>query len=155
MIAALPKAPSRINPISNPEAATTRRNYILGRMYRLAYIDEEAYETAINEVDAARRHKVQAEVHAPYVAEMVRNEVIGRYGLAAYSAGFEVVTTIDASKQAAADLALNTALRAYSHRHGYRGPEAHASLDEFDSETLPKLAKPCRSCWPSIHRSVG
>jgi len=139
MIAALPKAPSRINPISNPEAATTRRNYILGRMYRLAYIDEEAYETAINEVDEARRHKVQAEVHAPYVAEMVRNEVIGRYGLAAYSAGFEVVTTIDASKQAAADLALNTALRAYSHRHGYRGPEAHASLDEFDSETLPKL----------------
>jgi penicillin-binding protein 1A len=139
MIAALPKAPSRINPISSPEAATTRRNYILGRMYRLAYIDEEAYETAINEVDAARRHKVQAEVHAPYVAEMVRNEVIRRYGLAAYSAGFEVVTTIDASKQAAANLALNTALRAYSHRHGYRGPEAQINPDEVDSETLPKL----------------
>ena len=139
MIAALPKAPSRINPISNPEAATTRRNYILGRMYRLAYIDEEAYETAINEVDEARRHKVKAEVHAPYVAEMVRKEVIGRYGLSAYSAGFEVVTTIDTSKQAAADLALNTALLAYSHRHGYRGPEAQINPDEVDSVTLPKL----------------
>jgi penicillin-binding protein 1A len=139
MIAALPKAPSRINPINNPEAATARRNYILGRMYHLGYIDAEAYETAKNEVDEARRHKVQVEVHAPYVAEMVRNEVIGRYGLSAYNAGFEVVTTIDTSKQAAANLALNKALQAYSRRHGYRGPEAQINPDEIDSETLPKL----------------
>ena len=139
MIAALPKAPSRINPINNPEAATTRRNYILGRMYHLGYIDEEAYETAKNEADEARRHKVQSVVNAPYIAEMVRNEIIERYGLSAYTAGFEVVTTIDAAKQAAANLALNKALQAYSQRHGYRGPEAHASPDEFDSETLPEL----------------
>ena len=139
MIAALPKAPSRINPINNPEAATARRNYILGRMYHLGYIDEGAYETAKNEADVARRHKVQSVVNAPYIAEMVRNEIIQRYGLSAYTAGFEVVTTIDASKQAAANLALNQALQTYSQRHGYRGPEAHASLEEFDSETLPKL----------------
>jgi penicillin-binding protein 1A len=139
MIAALPKAPSRVNPINNLESATIRRNYILGRMYRLGYIDEEAYETAKNEIDEARRHKVQSEVSAPYVAEMVRTEMIRRYGRSAYTAGYKVVTTIDTSKQAAANLALNKALQAYSHRHGYRGPEAQINPDEFDSETLPKL----------------
>ncbi len=139
MIAALPKAPSRINPINNHESATIRRNYILGRMYRLGYIDEEAYETAKNEVDEARRHKVRSEVSAPYVAEMVRNEMVQRYGLSVYTAGYNVVTTIDASKQAAANLALSKALQAYSHRHGYRGPEAQINPDEFDSETMPKL----------------
>ena len=38
MIAGLPKAPSKYNPISNPERALIRRNYILGRMRLLDYI---------------------------------------------------------------------------------------------------------------------
>jgi len=139
MIAALPKAPSRINPINDPESATDRRNYILGRMHRLGFIDYEAFETAVNEVDEASLHKVQSETSAPYLAEMVRDEMIQRYGMSAYTAGYEVVTTIDASKQAAANLALGKALQDYSRRHGYRGPEAHASLVEFDREALPAL----------------
>ena len=139
MIAALPKAPSRINPIHNPEGATARRNYILGRMHRLGYIDDEAFETATNEVDKATLHKVQSKVSAPYLAEMVRNELVRRYGLSVYTAGYEVMTTIDASSQAAANLALHKALLDYSLRHGYRGPEAQVNLDEFDGEALQEL----------------
>ena len=139
MIAALPKAPSRINPVNAPEAATGRRNYILGRMHGLGFIDDEALEAALNEVDEARLHKIQSIASAAYVAEMVRNEMVERFGPAVYTAGYEVVTTIDASNQTAVNLALRKALLDYSRRHGYRGPEARASLDEFSKDDYPEL----------------
>ncbi len=37
MIAGLPKAPSKYNPVVNPERALERRNWILGRMLQLGY----------------------------------------------------------------------------------------------------------------------
>lgn len=40
MIAGLPKAPSRFNPIANPERSMERRNWILGRMLKLGRISE-------------------------------------------------------------------------------------------------------------------
>ena len=70
---------------------------------------------------------------------MVRHEMIERFGPAAYTAGYEVVTTIDAASQTAVNLALRKALLDYSRRHGYRGPEARASLDEFDKDDYPEL----------------
>jgi penicillin-binding protein 1A len=140
MIAALPKAPSRVNPVNNPEAAVERRNYILGRMRQLGYIDTPAYEAAVAEPDGARLHKVQAEVSASYVAEMVRHEMVQRYGPSAYTSGFEVVTTIDAGRQEAANRALRMGLLDYSRRHGYRGPAGHVNLDELsDGERLAML----------------
>ncbi len=134
MIAALPKAPSRINPISNPEAAVDRRNYVLGRMHQLGYLDTAAYEAAVAEPDGARMHRVQAEASAAYVAEMVRHEMVERYGDSVYTSGYEVVTTIDVPRQAAATLALRKDLLDYSKRHGYRGAEASVSLDEVQPE---------------------
>ena len=134
MIAATPKAPSRINPVNSPEGALERRNYILGRMLELGYIDEPVYTAAIAEADGAVLHKVQVEVSAPYVAEMVRSEVVRRYGKAAYTSGMDVVTTIDGERQVFATEALRSDLLAYSLRHGYRGAEAHADLDEVDME---------------------
>jgi len=131
MIAALPKAPSRINPVNNPEAAIDRRNYILGRMQQLGYIDTPDYEAALAEPDGARLHQVEAEVSASYVAEMVRHEMVQRYGPNAYTSGFEVVTTIDAGRQQAANQALRSGLLDYSRRHGYLGAEGHVNLDEL------------------------
>jgi penicillin-binding protein 1A len=140
MIAALPKAPSRVNPVNNPVAAVERRNYILGRMRQLGYIDTPAYEAAVAEPDGARLHKVQAEISASYVAEMVRHEMVQRYGPSAYTSGFEVITTIDAGRQEAANRALRMGLLDYSRRHGYRGPAGHVNLDELsDGERLAML----------------
>jgi penicillin-binding protein 1A len=133
MIAALPKAPSRINPINNPEAAIDRRNYVLGRMHQLGYLDTAAYETAVAEPDGARVHQVQAEASASYVAEMVRNEMVERYGVSVYTSGYEVITTIDVARQVAAAQALRRDLLDYSKRHGYRGAEASVNLDEVES----------------------
>jgi len=140
-IAALPKAPSRINPINDSEATTDRRNYILGRMHQLGYIDRVAWEQAVAEPDAAALHKVKAEVSAAYVTEMVRLELVKRYGTSVYTSGFEVITTLDVTSQAAANAAVHKGLLDYSRRHGYRGAEAHFNLEEHDPGALPALLK--------------
>jgi penicillin-binding protein 1A len=126
MIAALPKAPSRVNPVNNPTAAKIRRNYILGRMYKLGFIDADTHAAARAEVDIAELHTVQSEAQAPWLAEMVRDEMVRRFGPDAYTSGYEVVTTLDADRQAAANAAIRRALIEYSKRHGYRGPEGRA-----------------------------
>jgi penicillin-binding protein 1A len=139
MIAALPKAPSRVNPVNDPEAALARRNYILGRMYSLGYIDTDVYNKALAEADDAEVHNVQVEVSAPYLAEMVRDEMVKRYGEEAYTSGFDVVTTVESSLQATANRALRDALLEYSRRHGYRGPESHVDLAGVALDARPGL----------------
>ena len=76
MIAGLPKAPSRFNPIVNPARALARRNYVLGRMRELEFVSEEEYQTALAAPVTARIHGLATEVEAPYVAEMVRRGLI-------------------------------------------------------------------------------
>lgn len=129
MMAALPKAPSRINPISNPVRAVERRNYVLGRMLELDYITRGEYQAAIAEPDMAFYHGATAEVSAPYVAEMVRARTLDLLGPEAYTGGFEVRTTIDSRLQLAAQEAVETGLLEYDQRHGYRGAEAQVDLD--------------------------
>lgn len=124
MIAGLPQAPSRDNPITNRQAATDRRNHVLQRMYELGYINKSEYETAIATPDDAGYHEQRISVYAPYVAEMVRAAMVEHYGEeAAYTQGFKVYTTLNSRLQVAADAALRNGLIAYDHRHGYRGPE--------------------------------
>lgn len=142
MIAGLPKAPSRYNPIADPERAKIRRNYILGRMLELHYIDQTTYQAAIDELDTAQVHTTATEVQAPYVAEMVRAELVRRYGEEAYSQGLSVYTSIEAWHQQAANTALRSGLLEYDQRHGYRGPERRVSLPPgADATTLAALIR--------------
>jgi penicillin-binding protein 1A len=128
MIAALPKAPSRINPISSPERALERRNYVLNRMLELGYINESQYEAANNERDRAFYHGAIAEISAPYIAEMVRVKALSLLGSRAYTGGYKVFTTIDGRLQTAANFAVDNGLEKYDQRHGFRGSEAHIDL---------------------------
>jgi penicillin-binding protein 1A len=128
MIAALPKAPSRINPITSPERAIERRNYVLNRMLDLGYIGEQEFDSASNEPDRAYYHGAIAEISAPYVAEMVRVKALELLGSSAYTGGYVVTTTIDARLQTAANLAVSNGLEEYDQRHGFRGSEAHVDL---------------------------
>jgi len=125
MIVGLPKAPSTFNPIANAERALIRRNYVLGRMHALAYINDEAYENALAKPVTAKLHRQAAETEAPYVAEMVRKHMVELYGDDAYSAGYKVTTTLTQPLQEAANQALQRALFEYDERHGYRGPLKH------------------------------
>ncbi|NCF26163.1 MAG: PBP1A family penicillin-binding protein [Gammaproteobacteria bacterium] len=130
MIAGLPKAPSRFNPIVNPERAMTRRNYVLGRMRELDAISEEEFQLAVAAPVTARLHGLSVEVEAPYVAEMVRVYAAELLGEEAYTAGYRVYTTIDSRLQEAANQALRKNLLAYDQRHGFRAPEFHVNLDD-------------------------
>lgn len=129
MIAGLPKAPSSYNPVVNPTRALTRRDYVLGRMYALGFIDKGQYEVARQSPVSARLHKLSTEVEAPYVAEMVRAEMVRRYGNEAYTAGYRVYTTLDNRLQDIANRALRTALLEYDQRHGFHGAVRRVELD--------------------------
>ncbi len=140
MIAGLPKAPSRFNPLVNPTRSKERRDWILGRMYKLGRIDEARYQQAINEPIDASYHVPTPELAAPYIAEMARAEMVGRYGSDAYTEGFRVTTTVPSDLQQAANSALREGLIDYDQRHGYRGPETR--LPGMTKETwLQELAK--------------
>ncbi len=123
MLAAIPKAPSRNNPISGPAASTERRNWILGRMLDLGYIDQAQYSAAVAQPDNATQHGEQLSFAAHYAAEMARQEMLDRFGSAAYTDGYHVFTTIDSKLQQVARRAVIDGLLAYDDRHGYRGPE--------------------------------
>lgn len=130
MLAALPKAPSRINPITSPKRAMSRRDYILGRMKELGFINNAEYQQARDEKNTAFYHGATTEISAPYLAEMVRKEMLARFGQAAYTGGFEVYTTINSHFQTTANRAITDGLEGYDHRHGYRGAEAHFNLEQ-------------------------
>ena len=132
MIAGLPKAPSRFNPVVNPARARARRDYVLSRMRELESITEEEYLVALATPVTARLHGLSVEVEAPYVAEMVRSFVEELLGDEAYTAGYRVHTTIDSRLQEAANQALRKNLLAYDQRHGFRAPEFHVDLDDPD-----------------------
>lgn len=135
MIAGLPKAPTAYNPVNNPDRALVRRDWILGRMHDLGYIDEIQFQNALAEPVTARVHGSVVAVNAPYIAEMVRAEMVDTYGTAAYEDGFEVTTTIDTKLQQAAAIAVQNGLLTYDQRHGYRGPETNLAVETIDDET--------------------
>lgn len=128
MLAALPKAPSRINPISGPERALIRRDYVLSRMLDLGYLSESEYEQAKSEKDRASYHGPSVELRAPYVAEMARYAAIEQLGKSAYTGGYSLYTTVDSRLQQAANQAVKSGLDNYDRRHGYRGAEASVDL---------------------------
>lgn len=128
MLAGLPKAPSRDNPIANPDNAMQRRDYVLRHMRGLGFIDEETFREAQAAPLTASRHPLRYEVDAAYVAEMARQHMFATYDQKTYAGGFHVYTTIDSRLQRAANRALRKGLLAYERRHGWRGPVGHLTL---------------------------
>ena len=140
MIAGLPKAPSRYNPLADPTRAVARRNYVLGRMHELGFIETDEYVAALEAPVTALYHGQPLEVDAPYVAEMVRGALVERFGVDAYTNGYKVVTTINADLQQAANEALRAGLMDYDRRHGYRGAEQTVDLEQVpDAESRARL----------------
>ncbi|MFL6624048.1 MAG: penicillin-binding protein 1A [Sulfurifustis sp.] len=159
MLAGLPKAPSRDNPLSNPQNALERRNYVLRHMYSLGYIDQATLDQSLKVPLTASKHAVRYALDAPYVAEMVRQYMFQTYDEKAYAGGFHVYTTILSKHQHAAEQALRRALLDYDHRHGYRGPAAHLRLPEpLDMARLDDALKDYRiigDLLPGVVTEVG
>ncbi len=123
MLAGIPKAPSRNNPIRGPEASKQRRNWILGRMLTLDFITPAEHTAAVAEPVTAQHHDAQLSFPAHYAAEMARQQMLQRYGISAYNDGYHVYTTISSELQQVAQKAVTAGLFTYDRRHGYRGPE--------------------------------
>ena len=102
-------------------------------MRELGYITQAEYDEANATPMESRLHGPTIEVDAPYVAEMVRNEMVAKYGDNVYTAGYRVYTTIDSRLESAATIALRTGLLEYDRRHGWRGATAKVDLAKTDS----------------------
>lgn len=138
MIAGLPKAPSALNPIRNPIRAKARRNVVLGRLLTENYITQQQYNEATSQPITAYFHGAEIDLYAPYISEMVRAEMVKRYGVdKAYNSGFKIFTSVESKVQKAAQTALVNNLHNYDMRHGFRGP-----VDVlWDPETQPALGE--------------
>ncbi|WP_413707659.1 penicillin-binding protein 1A [Ralstonia sp. Ralssp110] len=128
MLAGLPKAPSAYNPVVNPKRAKVRQEYILQRMRDLHYITPEQYTQAINEQLPVRGEGHEFDVHAEYVAEMVRQLMYAQYREETYTRGLSVYTTLRKADQDVAYQSVRRGILDYERRHGYRGPEAFIDL---------------------------
>jgi penicillin-binding protein 1A len=123
-------APSRYNPVYSAANATVRRNYVLDRMHDLGYIDDSTLQASMALPMESQLHGAAVELNAPYVAEMVRSEMLRRYGEGTYTQGFQVVTSLDSRLQNAANYALRNGLLEFTRRRGYRGPIRNLELDD-------------------------
>lgn len=121
-IAGLPKAPSTFNPLYSLDRATARRNVVLSRMLSEGYISQSEYDQARNDVIDANYHAPEIAFASPYLTEMVRQEMVNRYGDKAYEDGYRVYTTVTRKVQQAAQEAVRNNVMDYDMRHGYRGP---------------------------------
>ncbi|RFF28523.1 penicillin-binding protein 1A [Wenzhouxiangella sp. 15181] len=155
MIAGLPKAPSRDNPISGPQQAMGRRNWILGRMLELGHISETEHAEAVAQPNTASYHGPVVELDSPWVAEMARQDVVDQVGSeAAYSDGLIAHTTVRSELQEKANRVVRDGLMDYDRRHGWRGPEDRVSEDTLDDpETLAErldAMRPIAGLLPAV-----
>jgi penicillin-binding protein 1A len=139
LLAGILQAPSRLNPVASVEHATERRTYVLRRMRELGYLDEAAWQAAMDKPVARGQHGPRVQVDAPYVGEMARLVLFEKFGERIYSEGFQVITTVDSRLQRAADVALRSAVLEYDRRHGWRGAVGHVDVEKVSDEALAAL----------------
>ncbi len=132
MIAGLPKAPSTYNPVNNPERALVRRDWILGRMLELGFIDQQEHDHAIAQKVTASDYGYSPEIEAPHLAEMIRDDLFAKYGESIYTDGYKVISTIDSKLQAHANRAVHKGIHEYDERHGYKGVLDHIEIKNLD-----------------------
>jgi penicillin-binding protein 1A len=122
VIAGLPKAPSTFNPLYSMDRSTSRRNVVLSRMLSEGYISQSQYDEARSQPIDASYHTPEIAFSAPYLSELVRQDMVSRYGDKAYEDGYKVYTTLSRKIQQGAQDAVRNNVMAYDMRHGYRGP---------------------------------
>lgn len=140
MLAGLPKAPSKYNPIVNFKRSKQRQEYVLRRMHDLKFLNEEQYAEALKaEIKPSKNSTENMLLNAEYVAEMARQAMVDRYGDQAYTQGFKVYTTVDSALQQAAYEGLRSGVMDYDLRHGYRGAEAYVDLEGIVDTDIERL----------------
>ncbi len=155
MLAGIPKAPSRFNPISNFKRAKGRQAYVLGRMRNLGYLTEDEYQQALAqpiEIKSAPGTPTgRYAVHGEYPAELARQLLYGVYQDDIYSRGFNIYTTIHSKDQEAAYQALREGVLDYTRRAPYPGPEGSVELPdgiESQAEAFDEILDAVQEKYP-------
>ncbi|QIA77203.1 penicillin-binding protein 1A [Rodentibacter caecimuris] len=157
VIAGLPKAPSTMNPLYSPKRAEERRNIVLARMLDEKYITKEEYDTALKEPINASYHGAKFDFRADYVTEMVRQEMVKRFGEEnAYTRGYKVFTTVLSKDQAEAQKAVRNNLINYDMRHGWRGgaPLWKKGEAAWDNERIVAFLRKLPNSEPFVPAAV-
>jgi penicillin-binding protein 1A len=137
-LAALPKAPNNLNPFKYPDAARSRRDYVLDRLA------EDHAITPAQQAEAKATPVVPSEFRRPppipgadWFTEEVRRQLLARFGQdATTQGGLMVRTSLDPALQIAAEKTLRDGLVAYDRKmSGWRGPVAHLTIPPADFET--------------------
>ncbi len=127
MLAGIPKAPSRFNPISNRPRAELRQRYVLGRMHSLGYLTEPEYKQAMAQAIVIKSAEGTPAggyaIHGEYVAELARQLLFNVYQDNVYSRGINIYTTVKSKDQESAYRAVRDGVLEYTRRAPYPGPE--------------------------------
>ncbi len=129
-LASLPKAPSNYDPRYHLEAATDRRNWVIGQMADNGYITRAQAAAAIAKPLVAQSRPLGSQAEdADYFVEEVRRILYGKYGEhGLYDGGLQVRSTLDTRLQNFAVNALRAGLVRYDRRHGWRGAVSHIDI---------------------------
>ena len=133
MLAGLPKNPGGADPTEHFEKARTRQLVVLLRMHETGVLDDAQYEAAKKQPLKITGHWAPP-VSAEFLAEMVRQQVVQRFGEAAYSQGLKVTTSLVSTDQAAAQAAVRKGVIDFDRRQAYRGPEDNEDLPDTDAD---------------------
>ena len=151
LLAGLPQAPTRYSPFAHPESAKDRRRYVLRRMAEEGFIDAaeraraEAAEVKVYGVDDVFRET------APFYTELVRRQVVERYGNARLlTDGLRVELAMDLEKQREAQAAMLKGLMEVDHRQGFYGP-----VQQVSGAARAELEARLRKAWPAGALEVG
>ncbi|KVR26719.1 penicillin-binding protein [Burkholderia ubonensis] len=150
MLAGLPKAPSTLNPISDPARAKNRQRYVLARMHELGYLKSCEYRAALDEPPYERPEPRRDPAPAGAISELVRQMMVERYSEAAYESGFRVTTTVALADQRAAFEAVRHGVKAYQQRHGYAGQVARVAMPVLVDGMLSKEAAQALKRRPKV-----
>lgn len=157
MLAGIPRAPSRYNPIANYNEAKRQQVVVLKRMLDLGYINHNQYEAALDQPIVIRSSTGlpagEHRVHAEYVSELARQLLYGVYKEGIYSRGFNVYTTINSKDQDAAYKSVRDAVLQFTRRAYFPGPEGRVSLApgiENDTEAFTDILAKIQDEHPDI-----
>jgi len=140
MLAALPKAPGRLDPRKNYELAKDRRDWVLKRMSIDGHISgRESRKARKNPIEIVERDESEV-VNANYFAEAVRRELVKAYGEnVLLEDGYVVTTTLDPKLQKIVDKYFKEGVEAYDMKHGYRGAVGRLRFKKNLDKEWPKL----------------